>query len=478
MSSCEHTLEALLSRTIFAQDGQRMGTSKAYLEQRKLDAQTQLTQSQINSVMRMQNQMVGDVSLVGETPIVTSIDTQKFHKVTDRGPRLHSFNYLREYATYQHDHADVYDAIVSLFGQRTFASDSPPSDALAFAVAAATIFKFGDAIGLNAHIPQDLAEKAAIVQTLIAIDDDYVKRTATKAAQEKGDDWKQFYVAYMALLKTRDKSSTFMTDILWSAMCSTLGLIGDITVTASDKFMHFVANVRSVSIDSAHSTSLTAQGDILYDANIHKVVGYCRNGAMLRRLEETLDQPDMVITFQGLFCQTFHHYNAKNNKSVCAGCNLQMTTDDGRIYRYKNDLLGADIRTATDVKVLENGTAKIEAETVALDKKTGNVVRTGLRKLTCDLYDVHMLAGIDVEGCKNLSCLFPVDHPWLKANVVSTGVRAWATVERMDDYKVDKAGRILSITHGGQTKFAERDGKVLRWGDKGGAAFTIDDIIM
>lgn len=472
--SCRHSLKELLNRTQFAQDGAAMRRSKSVYVKYQSDSKMHIAQSSLNTALRVSNHLSGDVNLVSELNF-PQLDTTLTAEITDHGPHLDYIHaILREYALYEYDHAVVYDAIVKLFGQRRFGTASTPADALTFAALAALLFTFAEALDMTGDVSEETRNYAKVVSTLVSVQDEFLQNSIDELRQNQAD--QQCRHLYNQMLIGKDRTSTFMTDLFWSTLCILFEFGGDMLVTSTDKFMEFVAAAKQVAMTEAAPVSITANGEVAYMGDTYRVVGYCADGVMLGKIHGGVKGAESS-SFVGLFCRAVGHFNAKNEQSVCGGCSTRVESEDGRLYEYKNSLISADISTAHSLEVGKKGRVSFKAETMLLDKRTNKVIRTGMREHRADIYDLHGLVGIDTSCSEKLSCLFPVASPLIKSGVKCNGVKVLATLERMDSYEVDGKGRILSIKHGKETKYAEKSSGKLKWGAKGGAAFNVDDLV-
>lgn len=473
--SCSHSLSALLANTQFAKDGPAMRRSKQASEKFAIASLNYRHQLAMDTVNTTSATMGGTISVVPQRD-QPEFDAQSCHKVTDRGHLFDSFRHLcREYAMYTHDHTDVYNAIIFLFGTRTFASDAVPSDALAFVTSAAYIITVVISAGLNTNVPNNIVQKAAIAASIVSISDKHLKTIKPQVLAQNTRLWRH---VYELLLIAKDKVSTVVTEITWVTMNGLTGIFQQPLRTPIDEFIEYVSNSKAIPTSSAAPLHVTARGEFVLNGNTYEASGYCLDGIILKKVCDGVADGVDMMEFVGLFTKTLDDYNAKDDLSICSGCSLQLVTENRRLYRYENSLCSADLTTAQNIEVHTDGTADFLAQMLLIDKRTQKVIRTGLRKHKCDLYDMHMLGGFDIKNCQKLSCLFEVSERAILGDVKCTGVSVWATIERMDNYEHDDKGLITRITHGKTTKYANQEGERVWWGcTPDGSALTIDDVV-
>lgn len=473
--TCQHSVRSLLAKTQFAKDGPAANRSATVFKQFQIDQRLARSQIQMNIAKRMQNFQVGNMSLVGDDPHV-SLDSTQLTNISDRGPFLNSIRgLLREYAQYEYDHGDIYDAAIELFGFHTMGPSAEPSDALAFITLAAVFFTIFKAA--QPHSEKNFPKQVEFVSSICSVDKNSLEKLM-KIIEADPPQKTRIDQIYELIIASKRNASTLVTDLLIELFGSFTSASLETYEEAIDPFMNYVAKIKQVSKSDAPMAKVTTEGDIVLDGEVFHMSGYSSDGILLSRTRAATDREGIACEVKEIFWKRLEDYNTSNASSVCAGCSLnKMFSENGRLSWYKNVLCSADLTTATNIFVHSNGKVEFEAQRLVTDTRTNKVLRTGLRSMMCDLYEMHMVAGFDVTRCHNLSCLFEKKNPEIIAEVRSEGVSVWAAVERMDQYECDELGRVRSIMLGGKKKYSCRNGDDLKWCESRIGAFTIDDIV-
>lgn len=491
--SCEHSFASLLARTAYAQDS-------TLVQEARQSAQLRLEQAGHvgGKAFLLPNDASGVSSLTGFGTIPSYISTfeqcgcgkfpliftSESRRPGDDGKNLSFFKgVLRAYGDYEKSHQSVYEALLGLLGECTFADDAVPADALALASAVSCIISIVDHFGMNKHVEATRRDMGNTASQLVSINQKAFQE-ASETLSLSAEIRRELVIVYDTIVTCKDFSSTFMTELVWMLSivytCRCLGAtIPPLPRFSTNRFMQFIAGVRGTPLSNGKRLWLTSGGELIDQQRVCRVVGYCQEGLMLSLTGGTVGSKQNCIMLNKCFTRVLDHHNPRGRDS-CAGCSARYFCNNGWLRRYQNPLITADLYTARCERVNPDGTVEFRAESLVWDERRRKVLRTIPEVHLVELYDLQSLRGF-IPG--RFSSLFTGDRQrtnLLPCALVSyEGVLVRSTIERMDSYEVDAEGKVVSITHGPEIKQAgHREPGGPCWAASGGYGFKLDQLIL
>lgn len=534
---CQHTVAKLLQASSFVSAGNLVRRARDDTERQLLNHQMETMRK--NS--EMMQQMIAMRGYMAGVPLVNA--GQSSHQPTTDAqlavPTESGSVYdelkgvVRQYGSYDCDHHVVFDSLVRVLGNLPLGPSATPADALALAVifgVCYTVLTFTDSLPTfstdstvqNVHDKERGAENLnEVLQNaahFVFLSDEAAQKLAQKMA--KNQEPLRLAAAFLKLVCFQKRPSAAVVDLAFSTFLqidkgiafSDLSKYGTALLPLS-QFVPYVMAVRAPNSslnagDKGAVVTMIPDGRILVDDVPHILVGFSQQGLVLSSYEDSENTKENNTDIEDLkrFGVEFYapyvvvaQASLPDLPNVCAACQLSMERFQGSdfLYTMKSAIVTADLCTASNVCVCEDGRTDFQADGLIWDTRFERVVRIRHLKFEADVFDLNTLMPLSNERLSALvpSATIQSKQPRMERGaergaaatppfptcrqVRAQGLQVMALLFRASDYAVDETGRVVSVRVAGDTLFAARNaqGTMLWSREAANHAFTLCDVV-